>query len=81
MMMELILLKRRRVFMNKWISVKDSLPENDTNVLVFNPTATNYGCDVFMASFENKKFRAISGGYWEDGISHWQPLPKSPEQE
>ncbi len=56
----------------KWISVKDALPQNEYDVLVF----TKWGITIA------KKW---SGSEWVDNhlysvcdISHWMPLPAPP---
>jgi hypothetical protein len=65
----------------QWISVQERLPEEDVTVLVF----INYSID------DAKLLRVVSGAYrgklWLCGqdiyserfITHWMPLPSSPE--
>lgn len=78
-------LTRRRCQMDKWISVKDQMPERGDDVLIFD------GKTVAVAQL----FRTIKGmtewerpsfiGGWdseieidETGVSHWMPLPEPP---
>jgi hypothetical protein len=63
--------------MQKWISVKERLPETDNYCLVFEP---GYGCEVCMyygdgewltSDFENvTRF-----------VEYWMPLPEPPKEE
>lgn len=56
---------------DKWISVKDRLPDKNGRCLVF----TDYG-DVTMDSFVDGMFVCNLGN-----VTHWKPLPKAPESE
>ena len=77
--------------MEKWISVKDKLPDKQTPVIVYVPPHSDeneaYHEYIGMAYYTY----SASGGYWAGtdgnlygaiGIihspSHWMPLPKSP---
>lgn len=70
------------MFMSKWISVKDRLPENYEEVLVrgyeFLPEYT----------FEIDGTYIIAEDLWHDfngcylsNVTHWQPLPKPPDDD
>lgn len=54
----------------KWISVKDRLPEEDEFVLAMRPKSINYKIDVVMWS-----------RYYSNDITHWMPLPPPPTTE
>lgn len=70
--------ERREV--EKWISVKERLPDTNDNVLVYD------GSDMFVAWYENE---GMSEGWHSfddsyDGFTPiivWRPLPKAPESE
>lgn len=61
--------------MDNWISVKERLPENEDDVLVYFEDG-----DITIAFYD--------GDWTKDGFSkimrevtHWQPLPQSPKGE
>lgn len=63
----------------KWISVKDSLPIDDEDVLVYN-------CEdgISTGYFNKQEFRGWSTHYeWVPYMSptHWMPLPEPPKIE
>ena len=59
----------------KWISVKDRLPENDAYINV-----TTDGV-VIPAYWHNDRFYAFTaiGVATVGGVTHWMPLPKLPQ--
>jgi hypothetical protein len=71
--------------MNKWISVKDKLPEVDELVLLYNNDE-----GVFRGYRGNEHPTHIywacspTGSYAGDGsvhdITHWMPLPEGPNE-
>jgi hypothetical protein len=68
----------------EWISVKDKLPSEGEDVLVWDG---NYGLDNLSASYEIAAYRSfkneshfISGPYSLQNISHWMPLPSPPKE-
>ena len=69
----------------KWISVKNRLPKEDENVILFD------GNQVFCGSFSyenndiicwgNQACDGICYGWYEkDEITHWIPLPPPPKE-
>lgn len=61
--------------MNKWISVKDRLPEDEREVLV---VYCGEGIkDVHMSWYEGDEFGWATLGY----VSHWMELPEPPKEE
>lgn len=67
---------------NNWISVKDRLPEDDKDVLVYNSRSK----EIIMASY-NSDYDEWDNlyNYYDylpvDEITYWQPLPELPEVE
>ncbi len=68
--------------LNGWISVKDRLPEDDKDVLVYNSRSK----EIIMASY-NSNYEEWDNlyNYYDylpvDAITYWQPLPELPEVE
>lgn len=67
---------------NNWISVKDRLPEDDKDVLVYNSRSK----EIIMASY-NSNYDEWDNlyNYYDylpvDEITYWQPLPELPKVE
>ena len=67
--------------MNKWISVKDRLPIEGKNVLVFIPyKKVNLH---YVSYLEANKWYVPDrlGRYELSDVTHWLPLPEPPEGE
>lgn len=69
---------------SKWIGVEDRLPEKNTPVLAYKDGRIWYcernwqsGCWESLGFAETKEY----GMYWSKGLTHWMPLPESPEVE
>jgi hypothetical protein len=71
----------------KWISVKDRLPDNNQEILVYSNTLeakevrklTPYACyyyDGFMSYGDNLSQQWLS----TITITHWMPLPEPPKE-
>lgn len=63
---------------NEWVSVEDKLPENNTQVLMWSARWKI----AEAGSYYNQHFwvySEIGDGYIADNITHWMPLPRSPE--
>ena len=69
----------------EWIDVNDRLPENNSDVLVYD---SDYNT-VYSANYNSKYFNQT--GFWlnEAGgeyqyefeyVTHWMPLPEPPKQ-
>lgn len=67
---------------NGWISVKDRLPENETEVLIYCP---EFVCTIKLAMWIEDGFyvdredlivKPAPNGY----CTHWQPLPEPPKE-
>jgi len=61
----------------KWISVKEAMPANDDDVLVWNGAY----CDIANAYDDDEDGRK----FWVDSpssreVTHWMPLPKPPKE-
>lgn len=62
----------------KWISVKDGLPDKEGEVL-----AALFG-RVYMCWYlaATKQFEGPSGIIWDiDVVTHWMPLPEPPKED
>lgn len=65
--------------LGEWISVKDRLPEDNTDVLVY------HGSLISIYSYMGHNEWEDDYGYFsrtdDDGITHWMPLPEPPKEE
>ena len=84
------------VTVQKWISVKDRLPEEDGKYLVFeqnngrtNTSILRFAKDArkvdrydFKSRWENAWYEYDSewGHYTVDSVTHWMPLPEMPQK-
>ncbi len=67
-----------------WISVKDSLPEKDGDVLVYRDFGSGYGKITiynYLRSLEGFCYwhNDIDGFVPTTGVTHWMPLPEPPQ--
>lgn len=64
---------------NNWISVKDRLPEDDKDVLVYDSRSK----EIIMASYNSDydEWDNLYDYLSVDTITYWQPLPELPEVE
>ena len=67
------------VTVQEWISVKDRLPEENTEVLIY--CKTNSGKEVFFVD-KICYFRGLPiWQVWSEKVTHWMPLPEPPKGE
>ena len=62
--------------LQKWISVKERLPETDIYALVYGPS---YGCEVCMYYGDGEWLTRDLSNVTRL-VSRWMPLPPSPEE-
>ena len=69
--------------MTEWISVKDRLPEDITNVLVFGEYWKVMIAQLDFFNGDGKAWYEKNGGFRghvdSDNITHWMPLPEPPK--
>ena len=65
--------------MNSWISVKDSMPEQFTEVIIFT-TKGNVTCAyLYEEDWRHEEDERVAD--WNIGeVTHWQPLPEPPKE-
>jgi len=71
---------------DRWISVKDRLPENHKLVLCYAQSTTGEGCCYILGTLSNDEFwflQAYDGHHLSFPnlhlvVTHWQPLPEPP---
>lgn len=62
--------------MNKWISVKDRLPEENVRVLVWlDETLYDY------THIDTDRLKRNTWVRWGKAVTHWMPLPAPPNEE
>lgn len=74
--------------MNKWISVKDRLPDEEENVLVWKKGYSQMGAFRVSDRRGLENFYLINDWGWGerdivlklDGVTHWMPLPETPNE-
>ncbi len=60
--------------MDKWISVKDKLPEDSSDILVYNKTSL-----IELGSYSVSFKSFFVNNLYVDYITHWMPLPEKPK--
>ena len=66
-----------KAYADNWISVKDKMPEEYGDVLVFRVYNQRPMMSVDTYDTDRKRFSK----YHNCGITHWMPLPEPPESE
>ena len=61
-----------------WISVKERMPEDYVNVLIAMTDVA--GTFVAVAWRENNGWNDGEGGWPDENVTHWMPLPEPPEE-
>ena len=72
----------RGVTVQEWIPVTERLPEVDQPVMIF-AFGKSVGEGVYRGhdGFHHVwKMYTSSGTYWDDEVTHWQPLPQPPKE-
>lgn len=74
---------------DRWISVKDKLPEENILVLCYARSTTGEGNNYFLGALAHGEFWFLKVNdighvscpvlHWE--VTHWQPLPESPKED
>lgn len=62
---------------NGWISVKEKLPEDSTDCLVYNGSQVQF-CSYYCGTWNTPDCYESET---IDGVTHWMPLPAPPEGE
>ncbi len=65
---------------NEWISVKDRLPEDSREVLIYDKRSGDVLYAWYSMETWNENDFCYEGDDLDD-ISHWMPLPEPPERE
>lgn len=74
---------------DRWISVKDRLPEENILVLCYARSTTGEGNNYFLGALAHGEFWFLKVNdighvscpvlHWK--VTHWQPLPESPKED
>lgn len=67
-------IKRLESQVPKWVSVKERLPEEYSNCIVWN------GAYINVALYWGDGRWWPAGGYFVNDITHWMPLPEGPKE-
>lgn len=78
--------------MSEWISVKDRLPEEGTQVLTYDSGSKNgafeYRLDYIVLIWQEEGLTDVPNPIWACGlvddynkVTHWMPLPSPPKNE
>ena len=69
------------VTVQEWISVKDSLPENDQWALCFMKDKSFGTFRVFQWNYIDWQWNDGNEWFDEKDVTHWMPMPKPPKEE
>lgn len=67
--------------MNKWISVKDKMPENCQECLTYGYDNFFRFSGFYIDRYQTDKGWIIADGYSRNTVTHWMPLPEPPGNE
>ena len=59
-----------------WIAVADSVPDDDTTVLLFTPNA---GEPVWLGYRDDNDWRYVDALRVEHKVTHWAEMPEGPK--
>lgn len=62
---------------DKWISVKDRLPERGGNCIVYKTFANSFSISIVWFDVSINNFANHDLEVWT--VSHWMPLPSAPK--
>ena len=68
------------VTVQEWISVKDRLPEEGDRCLCRLKSFASPG-SFYQSILRYDKYGFQDGGVYEEGVTHWMPLPQPPKGE
>lgn len=67
--------KEDNLELNKWISVKDTLPDNNKRIIVIDEHS-----DIHRAKFEGGYWRELYTGFDIHNVEYWMPEPELPDE-
>ena len=67
----------------QWVSVKDRLPEEQKEVLIYLPEydSVEMAALFTIPSMNLREWEQNEGAYMLDEVSYWMPLPEPPEED
>ena len=69
----------RNMLDQRWISVKDRLPDRGEMCLVWRKHTNEFLAVPFSKHRNSKEWHSVGYGTLTTSVTHWQPLPPAPE--